>query len=195
MISGYEDVHGTFNGVHYGPNMLLLARSPDWLLAWSPGHPYWSGRMQNYGTATLYLINRKDQHSFAQYERLFDGGRLSAARLREVREKIDQAFGEGVTESLIERRPAKARSTLLVAGGGDPLSVSHRQMKRKREAENPQPKLPKVEQMGWTEDQVDRLMDACRERLEGANDEEGQRLWRKLQALKDRFQPRRRSPR
>jgi hypothetical protein len=189
-MNGYEDCHGTYGGVQYGEHLLLLARSPTHLLAWVPGHAYWASRQQQYGNASLMLIARNNAHGLSRdYTRLLEGGRLSKARIMECSKAIDAAFGPGTARRLADRHGRAGSGTLLVDGGGDALTASHRAMKREREAANPQPKPPKVEQIGWTQAQVDRLMDACRAQLEGANDEEGRALWRKLGVLRSRFDP------
>jgi hypothetical protein len=171
----------------------VLARSSKALLLWVPGHAYWSGRQQNYGAASLYLIDtRKTDDVYRHYKELkdhSDGGRLSAARILASAAKIDAVFGDGAAQQIAET--VKAKQTNLIDGGGDPLTPSHRELRRRRRvSEPPQPKPPRVELIGMTEEQVDRLMDAARERLENANDELGQVVWRNLELLKRRFQPR-----
>lgn len=186
----FECVNGTLGGVDFGPHMKVLARSPKALLLWVPGHAYWSGRQQNYGAASCQLIiNREAGDVYRNYRRLFDNGRLSAQRIIEQMDALDDAFGPGQWKHIAEA--VKAKRTHLIDGGGDPLTPSHREMRRQRHvAAGSLPPAPRVEQMGFTEEQIDRLMDAARARLEQANDELGQQLWRKLELLKARFQPR-----
>lgn len=190
----FECVHGTLGGVAFGPHMWVIARSPKALLLWVPGHAYWSGRRQNYGEATLQLIvNREQNDVYRNYRQLKCGGRLSAQRIIEQMDALDEAFGPGHWKQIAEA--VKAKRTHLIDGGGKPLTPSHREMRRQRHiAAGSPPPPPKIEQMGWTEEQVDRMMDAARERLESANDELGQQIWRKLELLKARFQPHIRAP-
>lgn len=187
----FECVCGTLGGVHFGPSMKVLARSPKGLLLWVPGHQYWSGRQACYGAASLYLIATRDTKDvYRHYKELKqggDGGRLSARKIMADAERIDAVFGEGEAARIAEA--VKAKRTHLVDGGGAELTISHREMARvRRAAEPPRPKPPKIEYVGLTEVQMDRLMDAARAGgLEHANDELGQQVWRKLELLKGRL--------
>jgi hypothetical protein len=190
----FECVHGTLGGVNFGPHMKVLCRSPEALLLWVPGHQYWSGRQANYGAASLYLIDtRKTGDVYRNYKELKtggDGGRLSAAKIMADAERIDAVFGEGRAKEIAAT--VKAKETLLIDGGGDPLIPSHKELRRRNKASRPpEPPEPKFERTAFTEEQIDRLMDAARDRLENANDEIGQQVWRKLESVKARFQPRR----
>ena len=186
----FECVHGTLGGVNFGDNMKVICRSPKGLLLWVPGHAYWSGRQSHYGAASMYLIaTRNTNDVYRHYKEIIDGGRLSAGRIVEQAEKIDTVFGEGSTGQII--KSFKAKETLLIDGGGDPLTPSHKELRRRHRASNPPaPPTPKFEHIGFSEEQIDRLMDAARDRLENANDEIGQQVWRKLEAVKMRLQPR-----
>lgn len=186
----FECVHGTLGGVAFGPHMKVLCRSPKALLLWVPGHAYWSGRQQNYGAASCQLVlNRQEGDVYRNYRRLFDNSRLSAQRIIEQMDILDEAFGPGSWKHIAEA--VKAKRTHLIDGGGDPLTPSHRELRRRHKASRPAaPPEPKYERTAFTEEQIDRLMDAARERLENANDEIGQDVWRKLEMLKARFQPR-----
>ncbi len=178
-------------GVGFGNVGLVLAKSPDKLLFWSRGSTYWSSRQENYGASQLILITDRNADHYAKcYEYLLDGGRLSIERLESVAAKIDEHFGEGTAKLVIEHH--KARTTLVIGEddntGNRRLFPSQQKLIREHRAKHPeqyQP-VPKMEAGHFTEDQVDRMMD----HFEGANDPEIQAIYKKLENMKARFQPR-----
>lgn len=109
-----SEVHqrGVWNGVDYGRNVRVLARTPERLLIWVPGQSAWSGTGQPWRYAESTMI----AHSLRRgdYKRLSSGGRL-AIRLKEKAAAIDGIFGDGFSKLL---DPART----IVVGGVEPES-------------------------------------------------------------------------
>lgn len=123
-----EHLHGSIEGVDYGYNLSCIARSPRGILLWSGGTPYWSGiGMQSYGSSTLYLYRSRDRNmwnKFAIADRIgTDGGRLSASRIESLRDDLNPPFDNGEIDQIVEA--VRRRKTLLIEGGGWPLSPHH----------------------------------------------------------------------
>jgi hypothetical protein len=91
-----EVIRGAIDGVYYGPQSNVLARTGTKLLIWVPGHSSWdgTGRPWRYEPTALYVSMRRDR-----YKRLSTGGRLVAS-LKENAKAIDEAFGEGFHQLL-----------------------------------------------------------------------------------------------
>lgn len=87
-----EQTSKAIDGIAYGRNVRVLARTGERLLIWVPGQSVWSGTGQPWRyEASGMFIHQLDR---GHYRRLCSGGRL-ASQLRDQAAEIDRAFGEG----------------------------------------------------------------------------------------------------
>lgn len=114
IVEPQERLTRAYNGIYYGPLSLILARTPERLLIWTPGHSAWSGTGQPwvYQTAEMFVVARTS----SDYVRLAKGGRLEAA-IRAMAAGIDKHFGDGFHQLL-------ERGKTVVVGDSEPVPVS-----------------------------------------------------------------------
>jgi hypothetical protein len=91
-ITEAEPFGGSYNGVHFGPGV-VLARTDQQAILWIRGRAVWSGTGQpwTYAPAHLIKIDRPDR---GIGNRLATGGRLKA-QIKEAAARIDEFFGDG----------------------------------------------------------------------------------------------------
>lgn len=119
---GRERVHGIIEGVDFGYNLSVIARSPAVVLCWSGGSCYTSARETRYGKSSFVALWRKDHHGIPKSETWGDGGRLSIVKVQSVRACLEVFFGEDLYEQIVQG--VCRRQTLLIEGGGAPLMPS-----------------------------------------------------------------------
>lgn len=103
-----EIINRAVDGIDYGRRVRVLARSGERMLLWVPGQPVWAGTGQAWAYSSAHMMLHLGN---GRYNRLCDGGRLSARRIAELAAPIDAAFGEGFAK-LIE-----IKATVIVGEG------------------------------------------------------------------------------
>jgi len=88
---------GGMGGIDYGIDGKVLVRKNDGsLLIWSPGHSWYNNCFQpSVYSPTVVTINSGDSDYFGTT--LFEG-RVTKKKILEHAEKIDEVFGEGISE-------------------------------------------------------------------------------------------------
>jgi hypothetical protein len=115
-----EHISGHIEGVDFGYRMQVIARSPAFVLCWSSGTAYTSGRQTCYGESSMTVIPRDPRFRYhPDYRRIPpEGGRLTYRRIMEVKDKLHEFFPDDV---LSIANAAQRRQTVLIEGGGPPL--------------------------------------------------------------------------
>jgi hypothetical protein len=120
-----QRLRGAVQGVDFGPNIHVIARSPATALIWDSGHSYRSGSETVYGSSELTgLIGLSEcWGSNPKWIRLgVENGRLSITRVEAVADKIAELFDDEVKPLIM--RAVRERSTLLIEGGGTHLPAT-----------------------------------------------------------------------
>jgi hypothetical protein len=121
-----EKLSGLIEGVDFGNGLSCIARSPGYVILWSSGTSYTSGRQTRYGASCMYEISRKGRMNGGaskNYRRLGgEGGRLTIARIETVRFELKLCFGDDVDQIA---EAVRLRQTVLIEGGGPPLCPHH----------------------------------------------------------------------
>lgn len=134
-----EQISGTQTGIHYtSGSITVLARSPKAILLWIPGGNYSSGRMTHYASAKMVLYyenpwsySRSRSNDF-KHDQDKPAERLTAALVLARAQAIDDAFGAGAAEEIA--KAVKAKTTLLIDGGGNAYKEDPKVTRKKREA-------------------------------------------------------------
>lgn len=100
-----EEAHGLIAGSLYGAAVRVIARSPTHVLFSALGIQLWN-RSEHGGWHNLQTLTRK---------------RPSRAAYDAIRPRIDEVFGEGATDRIIENN--RKSKTLLVEGGGTAMPL------------------------------------------------------------------------
>jgi hypothetical protein len=120
-----QRLRGAVQGVDFGPNIHVIARSPTAALIWDSGHSYRSGNETVYGASELTgLVGLSEcWGSNPKWIRLgVENGRLSITRVEAVANKISELFDDEARPLIV--RAVRERSTLLIEGGGTHLPAT-----------------------------------------------------------------------
>lgn len=117
-----EMVAGLIEGVDFGADLYLLARSPAAALVWQSGHSWSLNGHQRYAESHMVMLPiRSGQQDlskcFKSIGRL--GGRLTGERVMESAAEIDRLFFEPIAGHIASA--VAKRRTLIIDGGGPPL--------------------------------------------------------------------------
>lgn len=107
-MSKLEALDRFFNGVAWGTQPRVVARKADGsvYLLWVPGCTQYVNRAtgRKYGSSSLRIVRpfgRVPDGAGRLGKELSEGGRLSVRLVRETKEGIDAAFGEGTANLIL----------------------------------------------------------------------------------------------
>lgn len=113
-----EDARGVIAGVDYGSIARIMARSPKFVL---------------FNARGCHLLTRGTANAshWRDAARLF-GDRPTIAQYEAIKPKVDEAFGEGVGDAVVQAW--RSRKTVLVDGGGERMPHPNIHIRRRMEA-------------------------------------------------------------
>lgn len=127
-----EYTSGSQGGTDYGSKpLMIIARSPQAVLLWMPGHSYFGGiGHRAYASAYMMLIkhrklggwDRRYQDDF-KHDQNAPSTRLTAALIQARAARINEFFEADVAEQIASA--VKTRQTVLIDGGGEALRKDH----------------------------------------------------------------------
>lgn len=121
-----EIASGNIEGVHFGPKIWVIARSPTAVLAWVYGSSYWSAGWSHYAPGYLALLeDRTPRFMYHPTHKKFQLPDNRIARLLELPAddlvKIGGALGLEIGDGALLMRAIRERKTLIVLDGGGQL--------------------------------------------------------------------------
>lgn len=117
-----EIISQQVEGVDFGGDLYLIARSPTAVLVWARGNSYSVNGHQHYGESHLTVLYDRTMH--ARYHPTYRdiggrGGRLSWRRVQDGGVQLAQYFTVDDVGEII--KAVRLRKTLIIEGGGPPL--------------------------------------------------------------------------
>lgn len=120
---------GNVNGVAYGPNVRVFARTKTIMLIWVPGHSYYShGNHQSYAESNMRVVPRHE-HGWRELSSglICRGERLKMSLFRDHADRIDSLLGDGVWRLLEPRKTLVLDGSEPFSGFGHEMSVTGRE--------------------------------------------------------------------
>lgn len=116
-----ELVSGAIEGVHFGPKLWVIARSPNAVLVWVFGHSWSVNGHTSYAEPHLTLLpDRTPQFMHSpRYKSLRPFGRIHRDRVHLYSKEICEAFGADALESILQA--VEKRQTAIIEGGAGSL--------------------------------------------------------------------------
>lgn len=123
-IADRELVSGSIEGVNFGPELWVIARSPLAVLVWVFGHGWSVNGHRSYAQPHLTLLPDRSpgMRLRLRWKSFPHTGRLTPARAREFADEIAAAFQQMRDPLMIKIGEAiRLRKTLIIEGGGGAL--------------------------------------------------------------------------
>jgi hypothetical protein len=116
-----EIVSGRIEGVHFGPKLWVVARSPTAVLIWIYGHSASINGHQRYYEPHLTLLPDRSPTFMYQprYKPFRPFGRIHRDRVHLYSKEICEMFGADALESILQA--VEKRQTAIIEGGGGSL--------------------------------------------------------------------------